>query len=98
MVFAVTSAVACGHCLLRPPFVGKLGPEEVASVPVRGLQGAGGGGGGRKASLPLQANFMQIGVPISALSPTCLIILGKTLLLSGPQFPHLCNGELAEVL
>lgn len=46
MVFAVTSAVACGHCLLRPPFVGKLGPEEVASVPVRGLQGAGGGGEG----------------------------------------------------
>lgn len=44
MVFAVTSAVACGHCLLRPPFVGKLGPEEVASVPVRGLQGAVGGG------------------------------------------------------
>lgn len=47
MVFAVTSAVACGHCLLRPPFVGKLGPEEVASVPVRGLQGAVGGGVGR---------------------------------------------------
>lgn len=98
MVFAVTSAVACGHCLLRPPFVGKLGPEEVASVPVRGLQGAGGAGGVGKALLPLQAHFMQIGVPISALSPTCLIILGKTLLLSGPQFPHLCNGELAEVL
>lgn len=57
MVFAVTSAVACGHCLLRPPFVGKLGPEEVASVPVRGLQGAGGGGRGEEGLAAIAGKF-----------------------------------------
>lgn len=37
-------------------------------------------------------------VPISALSPTCLITLGKTLLLSGTPFPHLHQEDLKGTL